>query len=130
MCVATPSHSAFSSVSLSSETAGQNHKAAKVCVLIFISFRNLILWKDCLNPSSTLLLCCCWVFANQHLLEKHCSGQFAHVVRVCCASEVAVLTFKLCDHERVNGDDQKSCSSSVQVSSTLPKARSWRGIRN
>lgn len=121
---------ACSSVSFSSEAAGQYHKIAEVYVLILIPFRNLILWKDCLNPSSTLLLCCCWLFANQHLLEKHCLGQFAHIIRVCCASDVAMLRFKLSDHERVNGDDQKTCSSSVQVSSTFPKARSWRGIRN
>lgn len=100
---------ACSSVSLSSEAARENHETAKDYVLIFLSLRHLILWKDCLNPSSTQLLCWCWLFANQHLLEKHCSGHFAQALRGCCASDVAVLTFELYDHEGMNGNDQKNC---------------------
>lgn len=128
MCWCSFSLRACSLVSLSSEAAGQNHETAKDYVLIFISFRHLILWKNCLNPSSTLLLCWCWVFANQHLLEKHYSGQFAHVIRVCCASDVAVLIFKLYDHEGVNAMIKKPADP--VSSSTFPKARSQRGIRN
>lgn len=80
---------------------------AKIHVLIFICFRSLIFFSiDYLNPSNTLLLCCC-IFANQHLLEKLCSGQFAHLVRAFSASDVATIRFKLCDHEEVKGDDQK-----------------------
>lgn len=119
---------ACSSASLSSEAPRQNHETAKDYVLIFISIRHLILWKDCLNPSSTLLLCWCWVFANQHLFEKHCSGQFAHAVRGCCASDVPVLIFKLYDLRGMNCNDQKAADP--VSSSIFPKARLQRGIRN
>ena len=40
-------------------------------------------------------------------------------MRVCCASDVAVLRFKLCDHERVSGDDQKNPVHSVSKSHQL-----------
>lgn len=123
MCSYSFALRACSSVSFSSETAGQNHMTAKVYVLIFIYFRNLILWKDCLNPSSTRILCCCWVAAKQHCLEERCLGQFAHVVRVCCASDVAVLRFKLCDHKKVMMIN-KLCPGLISIS----KAKSQKLI--
>lgn len=88
---------------VSTKTARQNHKMAKVLVLILF---NLFFLIDYLNPSNTLLLCCC-IFANLHLLEKLCSGQFAHFVRVCSALDVTTLRFKLCDYEEVKGDNKK-----------------------
>lgn len=107
MCFYTFSLRSCFSAPFSSERAGQNRKTFKVYVLILIYFRNLILWEDCLNLSSKLLLCCCWVLADQPLLERHISGQSAHVVRVCCASDVAMLRFQLYDHETRDVGGQK-----------------------